>query len=133
MSASPPAVLRLRLADARRAGVGFDDAWAGALDAALDATGGARGERSAWREALSECADAWRAGFDRVPATSCERALLAIVGDGESTEPEVARCEHCGGSIPPERGAHGGRPTRFCRDWCRRRFHYERERARAAA
>lgn len=42
----PPVVLRERLAAARRAGISFQEAWPGALDAAVNASMGARGVAS---------------------------------------------------------------------------------------
>ncbi len=46
----PPVVLREQLAAARRAGMSFDRAWPGALEAAVNAS---QWEPAEWREALS--------------------------------------------------------------------------------
>ena len=124
----PPVELREQLAAARRTGVSFDEAWPGALEAALSA---ARWERAEWLEVLSGMVEAWRAGWERRLATRPEQALAVLVMPGGEPLPERA-CEHCGGEIPPERGTHGA-PPRFCSDRCRRRATYLRERERAAA
>jgi hypothetical protein len=111
-------VLRERLADARGAGVGFADAWAAGLRAALDVAGS---ERSEWRQVLSETAEAWRVGFDRCSAAGRrERALLVLASDPERTVPVAPLCENCGGPIPPERN----RGARFCGGQCRRQHNY---------
>jgi hypothetical protein len=56
----PPVVLRERLAAARRAGMSFEEAWPGALDAAVNAS---RWEPAEWRQALSGTVEAWHAGL----------------------------------------------------------------------
>jgi predicted nucleic acid-binding Zn ribbon protein len=103
----PPVELREQLAAVRRAGVSFEEAWPGALEAAVNA--------------------AW---WERRLATRPEQALAVLVMPGGAPLPERA-CEHCGGEIPPERGSRGPLP-RFCSDRCRRRATYLRERERAA-
>jgi predicted nucleic acid-binding Zn ribbon protein len=127
MAGLPPIVLRERLAAARRTGASFEQAWPGALKAAVDAS---RWERTEWLQVLSDTVEAWRAGWERQPATRAEEALAMLVLPGGEPLPERA-CEHCGSEIPPERGQHG--PTRFCTDHCRKRANYARERERAAA
>lgn len=123
---TPPAVLRERLAIARRGGVGFDEAWPVALAAAVNA---AQWERQEWRDILSCMVETWRAAWERRDASRTERALLALVTPGGTPLPERA-CEHCGGEIPADRGVRGV-PARFCSDRCRRRASYLRERAAA--
>jgi hypothetical protein len=124
----PPVVLREQLAVARRARVSFDQAWPAALKATVNAS---QWERAEWLEVLSGVVEAWRAGWERRPATGSEEVLAALVMPGGVPLPERA-CEHCGGEIPPERGTYGV-PARFCVDRCRRRATYLRERERAAA
>ncbi len=121
----PSVVLRERLVAARRAGVSFEEAWPGALDAAVDAS---RWERAEWLEVLSGTVEAWRAGWERQPATRPERALAMLVMPGGEPLPERA-CEQCGGEILPERDKR----ARFCSDGCAKRAAYLRERERAAA
>ena len=57
--------LRDRLAAARRDGEPFGQAWASAVDAALD--GLDRMEEINWRAAIVGTADAWRAAYNREP------------------------------------------------------------------
>ncbi len=121
----PPVVLRERLAAARRAGVSFEEAWQGALDAAVNAS---RWERAEWLEVLLGTVEAWRAGWGRQPATRPERALAMLVMPGGMPLPERA-CEQCDGEIPPERD----RRALFCSDGCAKRAAYLRERERASA
>lgn len=121
----PTVELRERLAAARRAGASFDEAWPGALKAAVNAS---QWERTDWLEALSGTVEAWRAGWERQPTTRPERALAMLVMPGGMPLPERA-CEQCGREIPPERD----RRARFCSDGCAKRAAYLRERERATA
>jgi predicted nucleic acid-binding Zn ribbon protein len=125
MTVTPPAILRERLAAARRIGVGFDEAWPAALAAAVST---ARWEREEWIDALLGTIEAWRAAWEQRDASRAERSLLVLVTPGGTPLPERA-CEHCGKQIPTERGRH--RQARFCSDRCRRRATYLRERAAA--
>ncbi len=120
---TPPAILRERLATARRDGVGFDEAWPVALAAAVNAV---QWEREEWIDALSGTTEAWRSAWERRDASSAERALPAIVMSGGTPLPERA-CEGCGQEIPADRN----RNARFCSDGCRRHTTHLRERAAA--
>lgn len=122
---TPTVELRERLAAARRAGASFDEAWPGALKAAVNAS---QWERAEWLEALSGTIEAWRAGWEHQPATRPERALAMLVMPGGEPLPERA-CEQCDGEIPPERDKR----ALFCSDGCAKRAAYLRERERAAA
>jgi hypothetical protein len=122
----PASVLFARLADARRAGESFEDAWPLALAAAL-AVVPAKWERTEWRHVLGGMAETWRAAFERWPASSKERAL-SLLADNTDREPAPEReCEHCRGEIPE------GRDTRtiYCSDKCRHAEHYSRAHAAA--
>jgi hypothetical protein len=118
----PPVKLREQLADARRAGASFDQAWPGALAAAVNA---AHWESEEWRDTLSSMVETWRAAWERRDATCAERAVLALVMLGGRPLPERA-CENCGEEMSADR--HRG--ARFCSDRCRRRATYLRERER---
>lgn len=120
----PTVALKEQLAAARRAGASFDEAWPGALKAAVNAS---QWERAEWLEALSGTAEAWRAGWERQPATRPKRALAMLVMPGGEPLPERA-CEQCGREIPPERDKR----ALFCSDSCAKRAAYLRERERAA-
>lgn len=120
---TPPAVLRERLATARRGGVSFEEAWPVALAVAVNA---ARWEREEWRDVLSCMVETWRTAWERRDASCAERALLALVTPGGTPLPERA-CEHCGEEIPADRRV----VARFCSDRCRRRATHLRERAAA--
>jgi hypothetical protein len=113
---TPPAVLRERLAIARRGGVGFDEAWRVALAAAVNA---ARWESQEWRDIFSCMVETWRAAWERRDASCAERAVLALVMPGGTPLPERA-CENCGQEIPTDRH----RTARFCSDPCRRHATY---------
>ena len=119
----PPVKLREHLADARRAGASFDQAWPGALAAAV---GAVRWERAEWLEALTNTVKVWRAGWERRPSTGPERALDALVMPGGVPLPERP-CELCGGEVPPERDVR----ALFCSDGCAKRAAHLRERERA--
>jgi|HubBroStandDraft_6_1064221.scaffolds.fasta_scaffold314015_2 hypothetical protein len=121
----PPVELREQLAAARRAGASFDEAWPGALKAAVSAS---QWERAEWLEVLSGTVRAWRAGWERQLATRPERALAMLVMPGGEPLPERA-CEQCSGEIPPERDKR----ALFCSDGCAKRAAYLRERERASA
>jgi hypothetical protein len=121
----PPVELREQLAAARRAGASFDQAWPGALKAAVNAS---QWERAEWLEALSGTVRAWRAGWERQLATRPERALAMLVMPGGEPLPERA-CEQCSGEIPPERDKR----ALFCSDGCAKHAAYLRERERATA
>ena len=108
---TPPAVLRERLATARRGGEGFDEVWPVALAAAVNA---ALWEREEWRDILSGMVETWRAAWERRDASRTERALLALLTPGGTPLPERP-CEHCGEEIPADRGVRGG-AARFCSD-----------------
>jgi hypothetical protein len=120
---TPPAVLRDRLAAARRGGVSFEEAWPVALAVAVNA---AQWEREEWQDILASMVETWRAAWERRDATGAERAVLALVTPGGIPLPERA-CEQCGVEMPA--GRH--RTARFCSDGCRRRATYLRERAAA--
>jgi hypothetical protein len=121
----PPVELREQLAAARRAGASFDQAWPGALKAAVSAS---QWERAEWLEVLSGTVRAWRAGWERQLATRPERALAMLAMPGGEPLPERA-CEQCSGEIPPERDKR----ALFCSDGCAKRAAYLRERERATA
>lgn len=123
---TPPTVLRERLATAQREDMDFDDAWPGALAAAVNT---AHWEREEWLDILSGMVETWRAAWEHRDASRTERAFLALVMPGGEPLPERA-CEHCGEEIPADRGVRGG-PARFCSDRCRRRATYLRERTAA--
>ena len=122
---TPPAVLRERLAIARRGGVGFDEAWPVALAAAMNTV---QWERDEWRDILSGMVETWRAAWERRDASSAERAVLALAEPGGTPLPERA-CEQCSEEMPADRH----RNARYCSDGCAKRAAYLRERERAAA
>ena len=126
---SPPVSLLDQLADARRAGVDFGDAWPGALKAAL--SGAHTSERDEWASVLSETAQAWAAAFQRAPARGSERALRVLDDPERETLPDCPRgcCQRCFEPIP----AGKKRSARFCCDECRRDWHHTREAAERAA
>lgn len=116
---NPPAKLREHLADARRAGVSFEQAWPIALEATV---GTVQWERAEWLEALSNTVKEWREGWERRPSTG--PALEALPGGVPL--PERA-CELCGAEVPAERDVK----ARYCSDGCAKRAAYLRERERA--
>ena len=122
---TPPAVLRERLAIARRGGVGFDEAWPVALAAVMNTV---QWERDEWRDILSGMVETWRAAWERRDASSAERAVLALAEPGGTPLPERA-CEQCSEEMPADRH----RNARYCSDGCAKRAAYLRERERAAA
>jgi hypothetical protein len=78
---TPAVRLAQDLADARRRGETFADAWTVAVKRA---TAGLRtDERTAWKGALADTRPAWLAAWERRPASVPERALLAVAADPE--------------------------------------------------
>jgi hypothetical protein len=82
MTSSPATVLLDQLADARRVGQAFDDAWPGAVQNAL-ATAQDAPSRREWTTVLGELTEAWRAAFERRPASEPESAISFVALDGE--------------------------------------------------
>jgi hypothetical protein len=72
----PPDAIREQLAAARRASVGFDDAWGRAMQDALAGLFGQ--ELDEWRVALVSTEPDWRAAFERRPQRRAERSLMAL-------------------------------------------------------
>lgn len=108
--------LREQLADARRAGRTFDEAWPAALDQALD---GARDPD--WPSALEATRGAWHAAYERRPAPRRERAALALLPDVDAVrlDDDARLCARCGEPI-----AAGKRPAaRYCSRACQRATH----------
>jgi len=123
---SPSSVLFSQLADARRAGESFEEAWPPALAAAL-ASVHTKAECREWSEALGGMVETWRRAFERQPASNHERAL-SLLADNSDREPAPDReCEFCHGEI----GADRGRLAVFCSDRCRHAANYERTHAAA--
>jgi hypothetical protein len=120
----PPVKLREHLADARRAGASFDQAWPVALWAALSTV---QWEREQWEDVLSSMVDTWRAAWERRASTSAESAVLELMMPGGTPLPERA-CECCGAEVALDRH----RNARYCSDDCAKRAAYLRERERAA-
>jgi hypothetical protein len=121
----PPVKLREHLADARRAGASFDQAWPVALWAALSTV---QWERKEWEDVLSSMVETWRAAWERRESTNAESAVLELVMPGGTPLPERA-CENCGAEVPADR--HGN--ARYCTDGCAKRAAHLRERERAVA
>ncbi len=113
---TPPERLRLDLADARRAGLGFEDAWAAGVAAAVH--GQRPDEGAAWSTALAATRDAWEAAWDGRAATTAQRAVHALAVDDERVAlAEFGECGRCDAPLPPPR--HGPQ-RRWCSDACRR-------------
>jgi len=73
---TPATVLLERLADARRRGGSFEEAWPDALRSAVEAASGR--ERREWRAVLEAMVDVWRGAFERRPAKDGERAMRMV-------------------------------------------------------
>lgn len=80
-SMTPAERLGRDLADARRRGEPFAEAWTVAVKHAI--AGQRRDERTVWSAAFTETAEAWRAAWERRPATRAQVAVLAIATDPE--------------------------------------------------
>ncbi len=125
---SAATVLVDQLADARRDGVPFAEAWPDALAAAL-ASVQSNTERGEWASVLGGMVGVWRDAFQRRPVSSHERAL-SLLADSSDREPSPGRsCEHCDGPIPDERDPR----MIYCSDRCRRDASYMRTHAPVAA
>jgi hypothetical protein len=112
---TPAAALRLDLDAARRGGLPFEDAWAGATARAVH--GQRADEAEVWRTAFTATVAAWEAAWHREAATTAQRALHAVAQDPErAAMPEHGECS-CGTALPPSR--HGPQ-RKWCSDGCRR-------------
>jgi hypothetical protein len=85
----PPADLRHGLADARRRGLAFDEAW-------VEAWAGVRwpnwtGGIAEWREALNATKPEWRRAYEREPSSGgAALSLLAEAAGGHDERADVA-------------------------------------------
>lgn len=123
----PPVDERVRdeLADRRRAGASFDEAWPAALGAAL------RGESDdeEWTVALGATRGAWLAAYAGAPASNPERALTLVGEDREPLVEDVGRrCERCEEPMPAGKPVH----ARYCSRECQRAMHGRRVLSAAA-
>ncbi len=129
VNASPATVLVTELAAARRRGEPFEQAWPGALAAAVAAAPDCW-ERSEWTEVLGAMVDTWRSAWQRLPATRHELALVALAAWREPGEPLPERpCAHCGAEMPADRHPL----ARYCDDRCSSAERARRYRERVAA
>ena len=124
--AIPAAVLFTQLADARRRGEHFAEAWPDALTEAL-ACVGSSSERGEWRDVLAGMTSTWRAAWERRPASGPEHALGGLLDDERVVPIPERECERCHGEIGPERK----QIAIYCSDECRRAAVEERRLAAA--
>jgi hypothetical protein len=96
-----PEILREELADRRRRGEAFMDAWPGALAAALRSTSGRT--RQEWSATLGGMQPCWRSAFDREPADGRVSAFVLIHESRDGGECFERECAVCGGEIDAER------------------------------
>lgn len=125
--AIPAAILFTQLADARRRGEDFAEAWPDALTAALAGVDAAW-ERREWATVLGEMTATWRAAWDRRPALGPEHALVGLLDDERVVPLPDRECAHCHGEIAAERK----QIAIYCSDECRRAAVEERRLAAAA-
>jgi hypothetical protein len=120
-----PAHMAAFLADRRRRGAPFPEAWSDALEVVCRF---AR-ERDSWLVAFVETRDSWQRAYEGEPATAAEVTLgdlaPALIGDLDGDGAAVRRCAHCDRPLPANL-----KPTaRYCPGGrCRRAAAYERER-----
>jgi hypothetical protein len=119
----PPEYLRALLEDARLLGYSFESAWPLAVERAArnsDTPG-------QWLAVLADTRDAWERAYEGLPASPPEIAL-ARAGEGlhRDLSLDARQCPWCGRLIPIDRDPR----ALFCDDVCKRRWNYERERAR---
>ncbi|MGI8726925.1 MAG: hypothetical protein ACR2K6_04510 [Solirubrobacterales bacterium] len=112
MVASPAKTLRVHLAEQRSAGAPFAAAWPRALQVALSEAD----EREEWSAVLVETLEAWRAAFERRPASRPERALAVVGGDPERTVPLIGDriCEYCEEAIAASKQSNAVYCSREC-------------------
>jgi hypothetical protein len=111
---NPAATLGHHLAEARRRGEVFGQAWPDAFTAALAPVPTIK-ERSEWADVLASMVSTWRAAFARHPSSAPETALLMLTDESRVPIAEHL-CEQCDEEIPPERIR---RRARFCSEACR--------------
>jgi hypothetical protein len=100
--AAVPSLLLANLADARRRAEDWEDAWPGAVAAAVAEA--KQDEREEWEEAISGTVESWRASYEGLPAPSPENALVRL-HEPERCVPIPERpCERCGEEIQATRG-----------------------------
>ena len=81
----PPTHLREQLTDARRAGIGFDDAWSDCLSHATRGGCSPR-SRAEWRLVLEGTRSAWRAAYEREPITDTSTPFAQLLERDEPSE-----------------------------------------------
>ncbi len=114
----PLETLSAALAESRRSGVAFPQAWPQALEAALSGAD----ERDQWTKALLATQSAWEAAYDGKPATRPERALGLVGSDPERDvplPPGSRICRRCGEPIPPAKASNAV----YCSRECQRGVH----------
>jgi hypothetical protein len=74
---APAVLLREQLAEARAAGVTFEDAWPDALAAAVEGLPG-RGRERDWIGVLAGLRSTWEAAFERRPAAAAFRLAQTL-------------------------------------------------------
>jgi predicted nucleic acid-binding Zn ribbon protein len=117
----PPVIVLEQLADARRAGVSFADAFPDAVAEALAVV--APDERAGWRDALHGSVEGWRRGWDRVPPTRAEGALLLVAENGDRVPLPDRPCARCGALIEGR-----ARNAIYCSERCKRSAGTDRDR-----
>jgi hypothetical protein len=120
---SPAAILTERLADARRNGESYAQAWPDALSAAL-APVPTNDERGEWADVLGSMVLTWRSAFERRPAASRPEAALAVLLEEDRVPLPDHPCEHCGEEIPAPRLK---KQSAFCGETCRAAAALERQ------
>ena len=124
----PASVLFSKLADARRAGESFEQAWPVALTAALASVPN-NTERREWMQVLGGMVQTWLAAFERQPASTNERALSLLADNTDRVPVPDRECEHCHGEVGTDRGPL----ARYCSDDCKREANRESGRIARAA
>lgn len=112
--------LRAELEADRADGLDFDEAWPGAVRAALYDLGTT--ERRGWVTVLLGTEEGWRAAFDRMPASPAERAVEMVAADERGIPIPFGTCELCDAPLPEAQGA--GSTRTYCSDECRSTAQY---------
>jgi hypothetical protein len=120
----PAVVLRTLLATARRAEMGFAEAWAIAVEQAAAVAA----SPASWRVTFEETRSAWVRSYERQAETPADAAFVVLAESRQAEEGgSRRRCWECGAWLSVE----ADHRALYCSARCKRVANYRREQRRA--